>query len=217
MRVRLIGLVLLSAVAACGGGEADTTTPSQFPTGSVRSWFDALESGDTAAALELTFQRSMLVIVAAENDLDISTVGSLLRRGATAESAEEYLGDFGAALRERYGGSLAEVSVDGFSPIGESFAAVTVTGQSEATIIARRNESGLWQVDLVGTLGPALIAQLRGLLEAGLESDLSEDRDSISNAFEMDVIPSLEAASTHSPANLNLANELRIIKSDLGL
>ena len=203
--------------AACGGGESDTTTPSQFPTGSVRSWFDALEADDTAAALELTYQRSMLVIVGAENAMDIADLASLLRRGATEQSAEAYLGDFATALRERYSSSLAEVTVDGFSQIGDSFAAVTVTGEGEATIITRRNSDGIWQVDLVGTLGPALIGQVRALLDEAEETDDDDDVSTIRQAFEMDVIPSLEAVAAHDPANLTLAGELRVLKSELGL
>ena len=108
--------------AACGGGDADTTTPSQFPTGSVRSWFDALEDGDSTAALELTYERSMLVIIGAENSLPIENLASLLRRGATDSSAENYLTGFGDALRDRYGSSLSEVSVDGFNQIGHLIA-----------------------------------------------------------------------------------------------
>lgn len=188
--------------------------PSQFPTGSVRSWFDALEANDSAGALELTYQRSMLVIVGAENDMAIADLASLLRRGATAESAEAYLAAFGAALRERYSSSLAEVTVDDFSQIGDSFAAVTVTGQGEATIMTRRNSDGVWQIDMVGTLGPALIGQVRALLEKAEDDD---DGTTIRQTFEMDVIPPLEAVVAHDPANLALASELRLLKSELGI
>ncbi len=164
--------------------------------------------------MELTYQRSIVVIVAAENAIDVADTAALLRRGATAESAAGYLGRFGNALRERYGASLADVTVDGFNQIGDSFAAVIVTGQSEATVIARRNESGLWQVDLVGTLGPALITQIREMLDAA-----SDDANgaTIREAFATDVVPSLEAAAAHDPANLTLASELRLMKSELGL
>lgn len=214
MRRVLLALTFVLVTAACGGGDSDTTTPSQFPTGSVRSWFDAIEEDDTAAALDLTYQRSMLVIVGAENAMATADLAALLRRGATAESAEAYLSNFGAALRERYSSSLADVSVDGFSQIGDSFAAVTVTGEGQATIITRRNSDGVWQIDLVGTLGPALIGQLRALLDGAGDDD---DGSTIRQAFEMDIIPSLEAVAAHDPANLTLAGELRVLRSELGL
>ncbi|NND03283.1 MAG: hypothetical protein HKN91_10895 [Acidimicrobiia bacterium] len=214
MRRMILALTLVLVAAACGGDEGETTAPSQFPTGSVRSWFDALEANDIAGALELTYERSMLVIVGAENDLPSSDLAALLRRGATPESAEAYLADFATALRERYSSSLADVAVDGFSQIGDSFAAVTVTGDGQATIITRRNEDGVWQIDLVGTLGPALIGQVRSLLD-NAEDD--EDGATIRQTFEMEIIPSLEAVTAHDPANLTLASELRVLKSELGL
>jgi len=214
VRRSIVVLALILLTTACGGGDADTTTPSQFPTGSVRSWFDALDANDTTAALELTYQRAMLVIVGAENAVPTADLAALLRRGTTEQSAEAYLADFAAALRERYSSSLADVSVDGFSQIGDSFAAVTVTGDGEATIITRRSADGVWQVDLVGTLGPALIGQIRALLD---EAEDDDDGSTIRQTFEMDIIPSLEAVAAHDPANLTLASELRVLKSELGL
>ena len=210
----MLAIALLVLAAACSGGDSDTTMPSQFPTGSVRSWFDALEADDESAALVLTYQRSMLIVVGAENALAIDDLAPLLRRGATESSAEAYMADFGDALRDRYGSSLTEVSVDGFNQIGDSYAAVTVTGEGEATIITRRNSDGLWQVDLVGTLGPALIGQIRSLLDAEGEDD---DQATIRQAFELDIVPALDAAAAHDPANLTLASELRVLKSELGL
>lgn len=214
MRQGVLALVLLLAAAACGGDAADTTEPSQFPTGSVRSWFDALEAGNTEDALELTYDTSMLVILSAENALDPGQVGSLLRRGATEESSAEYIGSFGSALRDRYGSSLSAVSVDGFTGIGEHYAAVEVTGEGGATIMLRQTAEGLWQVDLVGTVGPALIGQLRSLLESAGDG---EDGDTIRDAFRDDVVPSLEAAADHDPQNLTLAAEIRAMKAELGI
>lgn len=207
-------MVLVLAATACGGDAAETTEPSQFPTGSVRSWFDALEAGETRDALTLTYDKSMIVILAAENGLDPSQVGSLLRRGATAESASDYLASFAGAMRERYGGNLRNVTVDGFSDVGEHYAAVAVTGEGGATIMLRRSPEGLWQVDLVGTVGPALIAQLRAMLESAGEG---EDGDTIRDAYRSDVVPSLEAAAQHNPQNLALASEIRAMKAVLGL
>lgn len=206
--------MLVIVAAGCGDGAAETTEQSQFPTGSVRSWFDALEADDPSTALQLTYDQSMLVIVAAENDLDTEQVASLLRRGATDESAAGYLQDFGAALRERYGASLAQISVDGFNEVGESYAAVAVTGEGGATIMMRRAPGGLWQVDLVGTLGPALISQIREILERAGDG---EDGETIRAAFEMEIIPSLEAAAANDPQNLPLASEIRLMRSELGI
>ncbi len=213
MRTGILALVLVLVAAACGDRDADTTEPSQFPTGSVRSWFDALAVNDSAAALELTHQESMLVVLAAENDMEIPQVAALLRRGATAESAARYLADFTIALRSRYGGNLAEVAVDGFAQITDTYAAVTVTGEGPATIITRRAPGGLWQVDFVGTLGPALITQIRELLEGAGEG---EDATTLRDSFETGVIPALEAAAVHDPENLTLASEIRAIKALLG-
>ena len=206
-------IVLAILAASCGNGEAETTAESQFPTGSVRSWLDALEAGDSARALELTYQESMLVILAAENGLETPQIASLLRRGATEESAARYLSEFGAALRTRYGASLAEVSVDGFMQLGETYAAVEVTGQGAATIITRRAPGGLWQIDLVGTLGPALISQIRAILE---KSGDGEDAETIAAEFAAGVIPALDAAAAADPEDLALASEILLIKSRLG-
>lgn len=161
------------------------------------------------SALQLTYEPSMLVVVAAENGLETSLVASLLRRGATAESAAGYLDDFGAALRERFGRSLADVSVDGFSQVGETYAAVMVTGDGTATIVTRRAPGGLWQVDFAGTLGPALITQIRSVLEA---ADDGEDGDTIRDVFAADVLPALDAAAASDPENLTLASEIRLMR-----
>ncbi len=213
MHRRSIALLVLLLIAACGGGAADTTEPSQFPTGSVRTWFDSLDAGDMVTAEQLTFSESMLVVLAAENAMPIEELAPLLRRGATDESAARYLTEFADALRARYGGNLAAVSVDGFTQIGENFAAVAVTGDGRATIVTRRSPGGLWQVDLVGTLGPALIGQIGDLLD-GAGDDL--DGDTIRDTYRMDVLPALEAAAAHDPENFALAAEIREIQSVLG-
>lgn len=200
-------------VAACGGGGVTTTEPSQFPTGSVRSWFDSFDAGDIAAAEQLTYPESMLIVLAAENSLPAVELAPLLRRGATDESAVRYLTDFSDALRARYGGSLAAVTVDGFRQLGENYAAVAVTGAGEATIVTRRSPEGLWQVDLVGTLGPALIVQIGDLLATAGDGP---DADTVRDVFRMDVLPALDAAALHDPENLSLAAEIRELKSILG-
>ena len=213
MHRRSIALLILLVVAACGDGDADTTGPSQFPTGSVRSWFDSLDAGDMLAAEQLTFPESMLVVLAAENAMPIEELAPLLRLGATEESAARYLTRFADALRARYGGRLSTVSVDGFTQLGDNYAAVAVTGEGSATIITRRNPDGVWQVDLVGTLGPALIGQIGDLLH-GAGDDA--DGHTVRETYRIDVLPALEAAAARDPANLALAAEIREIQSVLG-
>lgn len=212
MRLAVVLAVFALFGAGCGAGGTTTTEPSQFPTGSVRSWLNSLEAGDSAAALELTFEESMLVVLAAENDMPAEVIGPLLRRGATEESAAAYISEFTEALRTRYGGSLADVTVDGFEQLDGIYAAVTVTGDSGASIITRRAPGGLWQIDLVGTLGPALITQLRDLLES---APADEDGNTIRAVYESGVVPSLEAASASDPENLALASQIRAIKGVL--
>ena len=210
MRRIILALTIIAVgLAGCGDDGGGTTEPSQFPTGSVRSWFDALQAGDAAAALELTHRQSMLIVIAVENGLAEAELGPLLRRGVTDESAVEYIADFAAALQASYGENLEGVSVDDFSTVGETYAAVGVTGDGPAWIITRRAPGGLWQVDLVGTLGPALIAQLRELLEGVGDSD---DADSIRKAFRDDVMPALEAAAAVDPENLALSSEMRAME-----
>ncbi len=213
MRRVAIVVILVLVAAACGGGDAETTEASQFPTGSVRSWFDALELNDTKSALELTFMTSMLVVLAAENDMSVADTATLLRRGATEDSAERYLGGFAQALRDRYGASLAEVTVDGFAQLSETYAAVAVTGEGTASIVTRRAPGGLWQVDMVGTVGPALVSQIRELLE---EVEDGPDADTIRDVYRSDVLPALQAASLNDPENLGLASEIRVMESSLG-
>ena len=210
MRRIILALTIIAVgLAGCGDDGGGTTEPSQFPTGSVRSWFDALQAGDAAAALELTHRQSMLIVIAVENGLADAELGPLLRRGVTDESAAEYIADFAAALQASYAENLEDVSVDDFSTVGETYAAVGVTGDGPAWIITRRAPGGLWQVDLVGTLGPALIAQLRELLEGVGDSD---DADSIRKAFRDDVMPALEAAAAVDPENLALSSEMRAME-----
>lgn len=213
MHRRSIVLAILLVVAACGDGGADTTGPSQFPTGSVRSWFDSLDAGDMLAAEQLTFPESLLVVLAAENAMPIEELAPLLRRGATEESAARYLTSFSDALRARYGGSLAAVSIDGFTQLGDKYAAVAVTGEGNATIVTRKNPDGVWQVDLVGTLGPALIGQIGDLLHGAGED---ADGDTVRETYRIDVLPALEAAAAQDPANLALAAEIREMHSVLG-
>ena len=201
--------IIAVGLAGCGDDGGGTTEPTQFPTGSVRSWFDALQTGDGAAALELTYRQSMLIVIAVENGLPEDELGPLLRRGVTDESAIGYMADFAAALQASYGESLRDVSVDDFSTVGETYAAVGVTGDGPAWIITRRAPGGLWQVDLVGTLGPALIAQLRELLEAVSDTD---DAVSIRETFRNDVMPALEAAAAIDPENLALGSEMRAME-----
>jgi len=213
VRLALLSAILVFIVAGCGDGDTDTTEPSQFPTGSVRSWLDALEIDDTVGALQLTHQESMLLILAAENDMRVAEIAPLLRRGATEDSAASYLHQFTEGLRGRYGESLADVTVDGFTQLDEIYAAVTVTGAGAATVITRRAPGGLWQVDLVATLGPALITQIRDLLE---EAGEGEDGDTMRTVYQSGVVPALEAAAINDPEDLGLASQIRAIKGLLG-
>lgn len=179
----------------------------------MRSWFDALEANDTDTARQLTYERSMLVILAAENGMASADAASLLRRGATEESIERYLGTFAQAMSDRYRSSLADLTVDGFVQLGEIYAAVTVTGDGPATIIARRAPGGLWQIDLVGTVGPALVTQIRAMV-----GDLTDgpDADTLRDVYRADVLPALQAAALNDPENLALASEIRVLDSTLG-
>lgn len=166
-----------------------------------------------AAAEQLTYPASMLVVLAAENAMPIEELAPLLRRGATEASAATYLMKFNDALRARYGGSLSAISVDGFTQLGDSYAAVAVTGDGKATIVARRGSDGIWKVDLVGTLGPALIGQIGDLLDSAGDDP---DGDTIRDTYRMDVLPALRAAAADDPENFALAAEIREIESLLG-
>jgi hypothetical protein len=165
------------------------------------------------AAEQLTYPQSMLVVLAAENTMPVEELAPLLRRGITGESAAGYLTKFTDALRARYGGNLSEVSVDGFTQLGENYAAVSVMGDGRATIVTRRTPDGLWQVDIAGTVGPALIGQIADLLDsAGNDSD----GDTVRETYRVDVLPALQAAAAHDPENFALAAEIREIQSVLG-
>lgn len=161
-------------------------------------------------AAELTSLEPMLIILAAENAMPIDELAPLLRRGATEGSTADYLAGFADALRARYGGSLAAVAVEGFAHLGDDYAAVTVIGEGEATIVTRREPGGPWQIDLVGTLGPAFIRQIADLLD-GTGDD--PNGDTVREVYRIDVLPALEAALAHDPENLSLAAEIREMQS----
>jgi len=75
-------------------------------------------------------------------------------------------------------------------------------------VIARQQEDGAWQVDMVGTVGAGLAGPMGDYLVNALTSATGE---LIAQAFETAVVPGLSAALERNPTNRQLVFDIEFI------
>jgi hypothetical protein len=189
---------------------------AEFPSVVVDRWLDALVTGDYAAANAVVEPVGAAVILGVENNWTMVETAALADTGLQGDVLTSYWSSF----RESFGsfsdqalealtvGRSTEVTVDDVS-----YAAVVVTASSsESVVMTRRRSDGAWEIDMVGTVGPAFVTLLRERA-ALLEEDPASQR--LLEAYRTVIVPSLRASAQVDASNRSLAAELARLEAVL--
>jgi hypothetical protein len=187
----LLLLVLAIAATACGASEEN---PESSPPAIVAGWAEAVEGRDFDAATEAVYEPSMIMVLAAENDLPASETAAMLADGVTPAVAAAYWSSFRDGFDAFAGRPISTLNVgasEEFEAGDVLWAVVTVRAQEDASAPIFTRDDGGWLVDLVATLAPGFIEPLAAYLES-LPDDA--DGDAVRQAYGDVVVPALWAA-----------------------
>jgi hypothetical protein len=218
-RFLLAAASLVFIVSSCGGSAATTTVTApeaEFPSVVVDRWLDALVAGDFAAANAVVEPVGAAVILAVENNWTMIETAALADTGLQGDLLESYWSSFRQSfgslssqrLDELTVGRSTEVTVDEVA-----YAAVAVsTPSAETVVMTRRRSNGTWEIDMVGTIGPAFVTLLRERA-ALIEDDAASER--LLEAYRTVIVPSLRASAQIDSSNRSLAAELARLEAVL--
>ena len=189
-------LLILSVAAAACSSASDEPVGEENPERAVVAWFDAIDSGDTTSASSSVNEESLALILAIENDLDVELLAEYLDSGVPIDVQAPYWSSFSDGFSEfssRPVSTLTVGSAEIFAAEGFEFASVPVSGGSGggSVVIARKTPEGMWQVDLVASLGDGFARLLSNEYDE-LPSNSAGDRVRLTYATV--VVPSMWAA-----------------------
>jgi len=192
MRTFLV-LVLGLALAAAACGSADENPESSAPA-VVAGWAEAVQARDFEAATDAVFEPSMVLVLAAENDLPASETAAMLTGGVTPAVAAAYWSSFRDGFGAFAGQPISNLNVGASTEVeagGAEWSVVAVTAQDDATAAVFTKDADGWKVDLVATLADGFVEPLSTYL-ASLPDD--DDGEAIRTAYEDVVVPAMWAA-----------------------
>ncbi|MCL1693898.1 MAG: hypothetical protein M3096_09455 [Actinomycetia bacterium] len=184
-------LALALVSAACGASEED---PESSPPAVVAGWAEAVEARDFDAATGAVFEPSMVIVLAAENNLPAAETAAMLADGVTPAVAAAYWSSFRDGFDAFAGRPISTLNVGASEELEAGdvrWAVVTVRAQEDASAPVFTRDEGGWFVDLVASLAPGFIEPLAAYLES-LPADA--DGDAVRQAYVDVVIPALWAA-----------------------
>lgn len=184
-------LALAMAATACGASEED---PEFSPPAIVAGWAEAVERRDFETATAAVFEPSMVIVLAAENNLPAAETATMLSNGITPAVAAAYWSSFRDGFDAFAGRPISTLNVGASEEVDagdERWAVVTVRAQEDASAPIFTRDEGGWLVDLVATLAPGFIEPLDSYL-ASLPDD--DDGDLVRLAYVDAVVPALWAA-----------------------
>jgi len=184
-------LALVIAASACGASEEDQESS---PPAIVAGWAEAVEVRDFDEATAAVFEPSMVLVLAAENNLPASETAAMLADGVTPAVAAAYWSSFRDGFDAFAGRPISTLNVGSSEEVEAGdvqWAVVTVRAQEDASAPVFTRDEGGWLVDLVATLAPGFIEPLDAYLES-LPNDA--DGDVIRQAYVDVVVPAMWAA-----------------------
>lgn len=211
--MRFLSLGLLLIVAACSSPETATTDtlPVSPPAAVVAQWIEALDTGDVATIGSIVETQGVAVAAAVENGLDARQLDALLKDGMPEGLATDYWRSFTNGFATFRGLPIGTTTVRAQTPLsaaGVDFTAVDVSsGEGEGEVIVRLVD-GRWRVDLIATVGSALVGPLGSYLFGVVEGP---DAAGVVGAYKSYVVPALTAASARHPEDRRLEFELEFI------
>jgi hypothetical protein len=186
-----LALALVLAATACGASEED---PESSPPAIVAGWAEAVEGREFEAATATVFEPSMVIVLAAENNLPAADTAAMLSDGVTPAVAAAYWSSFRDGFDAFAGRPISTLNVGASEEVEAGdvrWAVVTVRAQEEASAPVFTRDDGTWLVDLVATLASGFIEPLDAYLES-LPDDA--DGDEVRRAYVDVVVPALWAA-----------------------
>lgn len=184
-------IALIVTATACGASEE---APEFSPPAVVAGWAEAVESRGFEAATAAVFEPSMVIVLAAENNLPASETATMLSDGITPAVAAAYWSSFRDGFDAFAGRPISNLNVGASEEIeaGDvTWAVVTVRVQEDASAPVFTRDDGGWLVDLVATLAPGFVEPLETYL-GSLPGDA--DGDAVRAAYVDVVVPAMWAA-----------------------
>lgn len=188
-------LILAVATAACSSAPPDPVG-HENPERAVVAWFEAVDGGDAITASQAINGESLALILGIENDLDTPTMAQYLDTGVPLDVQASYWSSFSDGFSEFSSRPISTLTVGAsefFTSEGIEFASIPVGGGAGANsvVIARMTSEGMWQVDLVASLGDGFVKLLASEYDS-LPDGAEGDR--VRTAYGAVVAPSLWAA-----------------------
>lgn len=190
---RMLSLLILLAVAVAGCG-ASGDDPETSPAAVVAGWAEAVEVRDFDAATDAVFEPSLVIVLAAENNLPASDTAGMLNDGITPAAAAAYWSSFRDGFDSFAGRPISNLNVGASSEIeagGETWARVMVSVQEAASAPVFTRAGDGWEVDLVATLAPGFVEPLLTYLLSVPDDD---DGATIREAYVTVVVPAMWVA-----------------------
>jgi len=184
-------LALTLVATACGSSEEN---PESSPPAIVAGWAEAVEVRDFDSATEAVFEPSMVIVLAAENNLPAAETAVMLSEGVSPAVAAAYWSSFRDGFDAFAGRPISTLNVGASEEVeagGVRWAVVTVRAQEDASAPIFTRDDGGWLVDLVATLAPGFIEPLAVYLESLPDG---ADGDTVRRAYVDVVVPALWAA-----------------------
>ena len=203
MKLLFLIVVALLAAACSGETEEPVVTATAAPGAVVAQWLDAVVAGDTDALATLVEPDGLAVLAGVENNVSSDELVALLNGGFEGDLAAGYWTAFRDDFAAIRGGSLESLTVGDESPIEgiSNYLAVAIAmDETVGRVIVRRSDTG-WRVDLVATVGPALVRPLGDYLLGALNGD---NAVVIADAYRSAIVPGLDAAIALDESNSDL-------------
>jgi len=188
--------VSVSLVAAACSSSEPASAGHDTPERAVVSWFEAIDSGDVAAASASIDHTSLALILGIENSLPIESTVAYLTEGVPLEVQATYWESFAEGFREFALRPISTLTVGQatiFESEGEQFGVVPISGgpASDSVVISRMRADGTWEVDMVATLGDGFVALLQSAFDGLPQGGTG---DAVRTAYAETVVPSMWAA-----------------------
>lgn len=197
--------ILIVLVAACSGDADDPASPlsSVTPTEVTSQWLEAVADGSSEALASLVEPVGLAVLAGVENSVSSAELAGLLEGGFDGELAAGYWSTFRGDFSAIRGGSLQSLTVGEESTIPgiDGYTTVAVSFEDAIGQVVLRQTDSSWQVDMVATVGPALIGPLGDYLESAMGGAHAA---AIAAAYTSAVIPALDAAIALDGSNADL-------------